>query len=647
MNNEILNVIKEYATEPNTDYAILLDGEWGSGKTFFVLNSVVKELKEIKAPNSDENVKVIYVSVYGFTSSEQLDEAIADEIIKCWNENELSKKKSKVNFNKAFEVIGSKANAVLKNLNPNFLNIDFQSFKKVLATFQNYSNYFIIIDDIERCNMPVNELFGHINSYVEHEGVKILLVANEKEIEKNQLCTDLELKYLTSALSIKKQENEISKNDIEKRAYELFSDELSYNKIKEKLVRYTLHYSPDIESNYITMLENIIEDKKIIEILDEEKSDIILFLSRTDSFNLRTLKFALDIVNKVYKILSNVQVTNLDGKYEKICLKEVIYYIFIASFNYKAGKELKSDKENNRILNSHSNINAFERDYIEFYFINDIVKYGITNRASIIVSFDLSVGRIEKLNTKKDDPLNKLKYYWEMDDGEIEESLNDLHQKIIRGEYDASYFAAIVLILVKLEMIGFKVEILNKIFISLKQAVEGKICDKLKLNMLSVENDREKELFNSKIKELEMCINDNNDKMLKEKFQRIFNGIDFVDKFYSFYEENQNNKFITKEKKLLSFAEVDIVVNAISRVNAREVREFGRVLNTIYGFSNISEYFGNDKDFVFELIDKLEKIDKSSYTIMKKYNLEFLLESLRNIYTRLNNNKIYTIDIKE
>lgn len=37
-----MEAIKNYISEENTDYAILLDGDWGTGKTFFIEN-ILKE----------------------------------------------------------------------------------------------------------------------------------------------------------------------------------------------------------------------------------------------------------------------------------------------------------------------------------------------------------------------------------------------------------------------------------------------------------------------------------------------------------------------------------------------------------------------------------------------------------------------------
>ncbi len=37
---EIESVIVEYLNNPNDEYAVMIDGEWGSGKTYFLKDSL-------------------------------------------------------------------------------------------------------------------------------------------------------------------------------------------------------------------------------------------------------------------------------------------------------------------------------------------------------------------------------------------------------------------------------------------------------------------------------------------------------------------------------------------------------------------------------------------------------------------------------
>ena len=38
---------------------------------------------------------------------------------------------------------------------------------------------------MERCDCSINEILGYINSFVEHEKMKVIIVANQEEIGKS------------------------------------------------------------------------------------------------------------------------------------------------------------------------------------------------------------------------------------------------------------------------------------------------------------------------------------------------------------------------------------------------------------------------------------------------------------------------------
>lgn len=42
-NKEIIEVLEEYINNPKKQYAILIDGEWGCGKTHFIKNEYIKK----------------------------------------------------------------------------------------------------------------------------------------------------------------------------------------------------------------------------------------------------------------------------------------------------------------------------------------------------------------------------------------------------------------------------------------------------------------------------------------------------------------------------------------------------------------------------------------------------------------------------
>lgn len=65
MNKQIFDFLNEYAKLPSPQYAVLLRGKWGCGKTYFVKNWLAEFDKSNKLPANENSIelKPIYVSI--------------------------------------------------------------------------------------------------------------------------------------------------------------------------------------------------------------------------------------------------------------------------------------------------------------------------------------------------------------------------------------------------------------------------------------------------------------------------------------------------------------------------------------------------------------------------------------------------------
>ena len=61
---ELVESILDYVRSDYTDYAIMINGEWGSGKTYF-WNNKIKNKKDGYSHNG-RKYTTIYMSLYGF-----------------------------------------------------------------------------------------------------------------------------------------------------------------------------------------------------------------------------------------------------------------------------------------------------------------------------------------------------------------------------------------------------------------------------------------------------------------------------------------------------------------------------------------------------------------------------------------------------
>lgn len=191
--DKLINSIKRYVKH-NYIGALLLSGDWGTGKTFFVENHLIPELNKSK-------IKNIFVSLYGINSIYDLSKNLYFELL---TSKFNSFKKNKF-FKKAKPYLKYTGKTILKNIFRHF-NVDFSTNKKDFdAFFKSFDlkNTLIILDDLERSSIDINELFGLINSLVEKENLKLLLVGNEKEIEKNEKYYALKSKTICNTLEFK------------------------------------------------------------------------------------------------------------------------------------------------------------------------------------------------------------------------------------------------------------------------------------------------------------------------------------------------------------------------------------------------------------------------------------------------------------
>ena len=158
----------------NFEYAVLLNGAWGSGKTWFIKKYIERQESKGK--------KVAYISLNGLSKTSDID----DEIFRCIHPKLASK---------GAKILGKVAKGALKvafrfdwdgdskhdgQISTSIPNIVLPDYLKITAKF------ILVFDDLERCELKKEEILGYINYFVEQEGIKTLIVSNEEEIKDNE-----------------------------------------------------------------------------------------------------------------------------------------------------------------------------------------------------------------------------------------------------------------------------------------------------------------------------------------------------------------------------------------------------------------------------------------------------------------------------
>ncbi len=168
----------EYVKQDHTFGAVMITAPWGSGKSYFIKNIFPKNLSD----HSSE--KCVMVSLYSLINIEGLCKAILME----------SKFKAFQKDNKSRSLAGLIGKTVYHGIS-SYIGFDLgASEKDYLKFFKsfNFSNNVIILDDLERTEIPMRLLMGFVSNLTE-EGIKVILIANEKEIIDN--CNKSGLSY--------------------------------------------------------------------------------------------------------------------------------------------------------------------------------------------------------------------------------------------------------------------------------------------------------------------------------------------------------------------------------------------------------------------------------------------------------------------
>ena len=425
---DAISLIANYIASKKTNYAILIDGDWGCGKTYFVKNELINELRNIRCPNEDKpKYTTIYLSLNGMKSTSEISSQLYLSIFHLFKRNEKLSK-----FRKKIMPLGGAALRILAeqfNLSSDIRN----DLISIIEPFVNFQKYIFIFDDLERCLIETSEILGYINNFVEQSNVKTIIVANEREIGKLKFTESLELKYLVAVLdkesedsnhkvaakSIVKELNKSSVSSIKVKAEDIFSSSEQYRIIREKLIGHVINYSVDIRSIFIHLIDKQIKNDSVKELILAIQDRLFDLFDIKGCKNLRTIEAALRCVSDIYERLSQDMQNN---EISQDCWNELIMSCFWESIVYKSG-----DNPTNWPTDAYfkyENLSVAYRIFtlITFRFIENFVRYAAYSTDFAINSLKSYVVYQRTSTVKSDDTLSKLSNYY-MQEDEVNEKL--------------------------------------------------------------------------------------------------------------------------------------------------------------------------------------------------------------------------------
>ena len=273
-------IFNDYLKADKTQYAILLNGSWGCGKTYFWKYNLDKVAQQ-------NGFKTLYISLNGICKIDALEHLLFLRLIPFIGNEDSSLLKN------ATKVLGNIVNQASKAILKTSLT---DIFKDVSVDSFNFTKYAICFDDLERCQIPIKEVLGFINNFVEHKNLKTIILADENNIDTTQK---------------------------------------GYNNIKEKVVGRVLNFELNIGRTLPLLFkkyETSNTDYHCFLFLQQQVLTDIFVECKQD--NLRVVGFYLDILEKLFLAFKNV-----DEKY----VQELILFSALISFEFKIGNLTSAD----------------------------------------------------------------------------------------------------------------------------------------------------------------------------------------------------------------------------------------------------------------------------------------------------------------
>lgn len=314
---DFVKEIEYYCRQENTSGALLVNGNWGIGKTYF-FEKVLPQL-----PWFYSNASIISISLFGITSKEILDKKLKEKyILKNLSIPEISQEKKKIfsPIKYAITKFFTEADIKLteKEISLKSLLGAAQAFTGAwdslvqIPSMEDNKKIILIFDDLERCPMNMEELLGAINAYVEGSEIKTILIANED--------------YILQKRSAKK----------------------IYLIMKEKLVCRTVRYEPDSTVIVRSIIDNHrTNDQNYILFLKSQKDALEQFLKNHK--NIRTLKSTIQDFERFYKIIASEEI---DKKYYHEILSH--YLSITTAYTRNESGENKTKDGSDTLLNTIS-----------------------------------------------------------------------------------------------------------------------------------------------------------------------------------------------------------------------------------------------------------------------------------------------------
>ncbi len=643
---DLVESILDYVRADYTDYAIMINGEWGSGKTYFWNNKVRNKIDSLQL--NGKNYTTIYMSLYGISNLEDISKKIFIETTQLMDKN--MKKYMSATGQQAIPEY-AKTGLDMANLFGVTQNGDKVDYSKFFST----DDKVLCFDDLERANVDVIDILGYINNFVEHDHIKTIIICNEKELSTKLKNSNLEMKTFIATYILDK-EGDLSKTDkpmvekIQDKIEYVFDKANDYERIKEKLIGETFEYQP--EFNYIIngILIRYESNPDLIRFLRENTNYIISTFNKSGTRNLRILKHALNDFKKIYEMVSKYY-PNTNYR----ILQTMLIFTIAISFEIKAGKitkdkfinimnneEYKSILVSSRVLmdNRQFYIKEFDNNYYynfksEYRFFKFIEIY-VRTRIFDMKSFKNDMEAIiNTVDTEKLPGYKRLliEEYWKISDDQFPHVIEEVIKDVKAGKVkllDTVKLFIYFTYFVKKGLIEYDIKTIRGIFFNGMNvaALNSSYCENADEEINQIIIGEKTPEINDVLEHFHMINRALKDKMYMEKADDIFKCIPmkmetFYERFdkecmdipiFKYYDPYQmfqriscasNEDIVSIKEKLLDRAE-------------KYTKEIEPEMKNIKQLKQLIDDYIKGKDMGIKIV-MLQEFSKDLGTILEKY----------------------------
>ena len=628
---EIISGIKVYINECYSDYAVMLNGSWGSGKTYFVKNELIPVLEE-------DRKAVIYISLFGIKCVDDLINVITMHVLNIYS-NKRAQKRAEMNI--GLKISNKQASSSVSQIPSVFVGIINKGLKLVpngdnaksfFSDIQkntiNFADYVFIFDDFERSVIDKIELLGLFDEMVEQNHAKVIIVCNEVALLKKAEKDDENLN------------NKKAVNNIEEKI--LVDD---YNLYKEKVVGFTIKYAADLSTVYRKILDNIVgKQSYCYDCLIEYKSEVLELFSRVGSHNLRTLIFVLKRFKELeHEIELAFDDAKVDKKYYSRYIALVLCNVTSVSIMYKDfGMSDVFIPEDRDVVIKPFSSDGFAKDMIDFNINNHIRLSRYVNQYIYDYSLNkkLLLEDIERfVRGERDDiqkNIDKIDSIYCLDsDFEAIKRLDSVLDDINKNQYSLAVYPRIlsnlfILMETLYEDSHYKIELIKKDII---KNVEAR-ADEFDVSNWHYFNsgNAKANAFNE---ELYSIVEKT---FLERKKQKYRDALDDEKDFVEHFRElvKDDSSILGDRKSMLNCIPASEMIDKFINLPNSNIREINGILRYNYlNVKNINDLRSGDLALFREIETILgEKIPLVN-SKLKRCHLQYLLDSISSICKKL------------